>query len=287
MLLTSITGVSSLNTGVSADASEIVGNAPPPRVTFKLLTEGAFQSRLHPKDSNEQKIPTVSAISPRDEIFRVTSMVGDLTKFFLANTFEDHRRSLSSQLIEQEVEEKNSICGQILLILCLLAKSCDLEIAQCCVGKVALNGRKYPTDLCKGKANSYTAYSAETGISKNKGQSILPAVDSSGERSDCTPSDELSVEELTLVVRKFVDDRNWEQFHTPRNILLALIGELGELAELFQWVGDKEYVQDYNFDCEKKDKIGQEIADVTIYLMRLCDLCEIDLGRAAMYVLEK
>ena len=66
------------------------------------------------------------------------------------------------------------------------------------------------------------------------------------------------------------------QYHTPRNLLLALIGELGELAELFQWKGD---VEDAWFpSISEHDKVKQELADVTIYLCRLADVCGISLS---------
>jgi dCTP diphosphatase len=57
--------------------------------------------------------------------------------------------------------------------------------------------------------------------------------------------------------------------------MLALTGELGELAEIFQFKGDDE---EQSLSLEEQDKVGQEIADVTIYLLRLADVCEVSLG---------
>lgn len=81
--------------------------------------------------------------------------------------------------------------------------------------------------------------------------------------------DEL-VPALTARTRQFAIDRDWLRYHSPRNLLLALLGELGELAEIFQFKGDDE---DQSLSMEERDKVGQEIADVTIYLLRLADSC--------------
>ena len=70
---------------------------------------------------------------------------------------------------------------------------------------------------------------------------------------------------LANEIAEFSEARDWSQFHTPRNIVLALLGEVGELAELVQWKGDDEVT----FTEQELDKLGQELADVTIYLLRL------------------
>ena len=70
-------------------------------------------------------------------------------------------------------------------------------------------------------------------------------------------------------------DRDWLQYHTPCNLVLALTGELGELAELLQFKEDHE--DQSTLSVDEKDKIGQEIADMTIYLLRLADECGVSL----------
>ncbi len=88
-----------------------------------------------------------------------------------------------------------------------------------------------------------------------------------------------------LFIRRFANERQWDGFHTPRNVVLALLGEVGELAELVQWSGDDGLVGDVL--CEKTlDKVGQEIADVSIYLLRLCDVCSVPLGELMIELLE-
>ncbi len=68
-------------------------------------------------------------------------------------------------------------------------------------------------------------------------------------------------------------------------MVLSLLGELGELAELFQWSGDEGLVSDLLSE-EMLDKVGQEIADVSIYLLRLCDVSCVPLGEVMIELLE-
>ena len=90
-----------------------------------------------------------------------------------------------------------------------------------------------------------------------------------------------------MLIRNFANDRQWHRFHTPRNIALAMLGELGELAELFQWRGDGVGGVSEAFTGEELDRVGQEIADVAIYLIRLCDVCRVRLGEVAMQLLDE
>ena len=89
--------------------------------------------------------------------------------------------------------------------------------------------------------------------------------------------DNQTMEGITLIIRKFANEREWNKYHTPRNIALAILGELGELAELFQWIGDGDSDITSFFSEDMLDKIGQEMADVAIYLIRLCDVCNVKL----------
>jgi dCTP diphosphatase len=92
-----------------------------------------------------------------------------------------------------------------------------------------------------------------------------------------------SIVSITQQTRQFAIDRDWEQYHTPRNLLLALIGELGELAELVQWHGDDDDNERPSARASEQlhDQLAQELADVTIYLMRLADVCQVDLAQEA------
>ncbi|KAG8070696.1 hypothetical protein GUJ93_ZPchr0006g44539 [Zizania palustris] len=83
----------------------------------------------------------------------------------------------------------------------------------------------------------------------------------------------------------FARERDWEQFHSPRNLLLALVGEVGELSEIFQWKGEVPKGLP-GWDEAEKLHLGEELADVLLYLVRLSDMCGVDLGKAALRKLE-
>ena len=80
-------------------------------------------------------------------------------------------------------------------------------------------------------------------------------------------------------LRNFADERDWNQYHTPRNLVLALVGEVGELSEIFQWKGEVKNCD--NWDEKEKEHLGEELSDILLYLIRLADKCDIDLGKAA------
>ena len=79
-------------------------------------------------------------------------------------------------------------------------------------------------------------------------------------------------------LREFADDRDWDQFHSPKNLAMALSVEAGELVEHFQWLTEK---QSGNLPSDIRAEVAQEIADVQIYLVRLADKLEIDILDAA------
>ena len=89
----------------------------------------------------------------------------------------------------------------------------------------------------------------------------------------------MTLEELRDRLRVFTAERDWEQYHTPRNLALALGGELGELMELFQWRTDAD-VMDLVGSAQGQRAVGDELADILMYTVRLADVLEIDLGSA-------
>ena len=82
---------------------------------------------------------------------------------------------------------------------------------------------------------------------------------------------------LKTEIRAFADARNWEQFHTPKNLSMAVAGEAGELVAEFQWMTADESRRS-SLSSEKLSAIELEIADVAIYLIRLADVLEIDVA---------
>jgi NTP pyrophosphatase (non-canonical NTP hydrolase) len=90
----------------------------------------------------------------------------------------------------------------------------------------------------------------------------------------------VSLEDLTRELRQFAADRDWERFHTPKNLAISLAVELGELLEHVQWGSDEEIAR-LSGSPEGKAAISEELADVFIYLLRLADILGVDLLMAA------
>jgi dCTP diphosphatase len=86
--------------------------------------------------------------------------------------------------------------------------------------------------------------------------------------------------ELRDRMRTFTEERNWSQFHDPKSLLLALVGEVGELAELLQWLPAAELEQLARGE-PLRGRVGEELADVLLYLVRLADVLDCDLAAAA------
>lgn len=94
-----------------------------------------------------------------------------------------------------------------------------------------------------------------------------------------------SVDELRARLREFARERDWEQFHTPKNLAMALAGEVGELLEIFQWLTPEQ--AQAVMDSARADDVKDELADVMIYLVRLADVLNIDLIEAARAKVER
>jgi NTP pyrophosphatase (non-canonical NTP hydrolase) len=86
------------------------------------------------------------------------------------------------------------------------------------------------------------------------------------------------LDELRERLRNFVRERDWEQFHSPKNLAMAMIVEAAELVEHFQWATEQESRE---LSPEKCAEVEQEIADTLIYLLRLSDVLGVDLIDAA------
>jgi NTP pyrophosphatase (non-canonical NTP hydrolase) len=87
-----------------------------------------------------------------------------------------------------------------------------------------------------------------------------------------------SLDELAARLAEFARERDWDQFHAPKNLAMALAGEVGELLEHFQWLTEQ---QSAALPAETKEAVALEMADVLLYLVRLADKLGIDLAAAA------
>ena len=79
-------------------------------------------------------------------------------------------------------------------------------------------------------------------------------------------SSDSAIDSLTLALRRFAQERDWEQFHSPKNLAAALTVEAAELLEHFQWLTDE---QSRNLPADKRAAVSQEIADVLLYLLQI------------------
>ncbi|SDS65257.1 nucleotide pyrophosphohydrolase [Microlunatus soli] len=86
--------------------------------------------------------------------------------------------------------------------------------------------------------------------------------------------------ELRDGMRSFTEERDWSRFHDPKSLILALVGEVGELSELFQWL-PAETAQELANREPLRPRAEEEISDILLYLIRLADVLDIDLGDAA------
>lgn len=87
-----------------------------------------------------------------------------------------------------------------------------------------------------------------------------------------------SLSDLTAQLRRFAKERDWDQFHSPKNLAAALSVEAGEVLEHFQWLTEE---QSRDLPADKRAQIELELADVLLYLLRLSDQLKIDLLDAA------
>jgi NTP pyrophosphatase (non-canonical NTP hydrolase) len=87
-----------------------------------------------------------------------------------------------------------------------------------------------------------------------------------------------SLEQLATAVKEFGRERDWQLYHTPKNLTAALIVEAAELLEPFQWLTPE---QSLNLPPDKHEAVRQEMADVLIYLVSLANCLEVDLLKAA------
>jgi NTP pyrophosphatase (non-canonical NTP hydrolase) len=85
----------------------------------------------------------------------------------------------------------------------------------------------------------------------------------------------MDIEKLQRVLREFATERDWEQFHSPKNLAMALNVEAGELLEIFQWLTEKE---SSNPNDKVLEKAGEELADIILYSIRLADRLGLDMN---------
>jgi len=96
----------------------------------------------------------------------------------------------------------------------------------------------------------------------------------------------MTISDLKKIVDSFVDERDWKKFHSPKNLAMALSIETSELMELFQWL-DLEQSKEVMKSGEVREDALDEIADIFIYLLALCNTNKIDISDALMKKMKK
>ena len=91
----------------------------------------------------------------------------------------------------------------------------------------------------------------------------------------------MNLHDIQQRLRKFAEDRNWDQFHSPKNLSMALAAEAAELLEIFQWLTEQQSKDIVNSEKEIA-QVKEEIADVFIYLVRLADKLNIDIEKEVL-----
>ncbi len=91
----------------------------------------------------------------------------------------------------------------------------------------------------------------------------------------------MDMQKIQSIIKDFSKQRDWDKFHNPKNLSMALSVEASELVEIFQWL---DFEQASNLTAEKKEHTKQELADIAVYLIRMCMDLDINLEEA---ILEK
>jgi NTP pyrophosphatase (non-canonical NTP hydrolase) len=94
-----------------------------------------------------------------------------------------------------------------------------------------------------------------------------------------------TVAELKAAIRAFVSERDWGQFHDPKNLVMALTSEVGELSDYFRWATNEES-RGIAVDPEHAEAVAHELADIMMFAIEFASVCEIDIASAIKAKLE-
>lgn len=94
----------------------------------------------------------------------------------------------------------------------------------------------------------------------------------------------MNIQKIETILKKISHERDWDKFHSPKNLSMALSKEASELLEIFQWLTEEE---SYNLSVNKNNHVKEEVADIFIYLLRICIKFNINLEEVTYQKLEK
>ena len=95
-----------------------------------------------------------------------------------------------------------------------------------------------------------------------------------------------TIKELKSAIARFIKDRDWEKYHSPKNLSMSIAIESAELMEMFQWLGIEES-QKILKNKKKRQEVQDELADIAVYLIDFCNLFDIDLSTAILKKMQK
>lgn len=142
--------------------------------------------------------------------------------------------------------------------------------------------REEMDEMCSAVTTSNLSNGTPKGANpKHGGQDIRPLQNGVKCPQRFSFSSEPTMEDIRRLQAEFTDERDWNQFHQPRNLLLALVGEVGEVSELFQWRGEVAEGLPGWTEAER-EHLSHELSDVLIYLLELAEKCHVDLPQAVL-----
>lgn len=112
-----------------------------------------------------------------------------------------------------------------------------------------------------------------------RGRTVRPPPQDALVTTSSTSTQLVDTTRLARALEQFADDRNWAQFHSPKNLVMALSGEVGELTEIFQWLSE-DASKSAARNPETAQAVEDELADVLMYLVRLASVLGVDLNAA-------
>jgi len=95
----------------------------------------------------------------------------------------------------------------------------------------------------------------------------------------------MNIKAIQEQLTRFSEERDWDQFQSPKNLSMALVGEAAELLELFQWLTEQQSIEIVN-DEKQMSLVREEIGDVFLFLVRLADKLEVNIEKAALEKME-
>lgn len=171
---------------------------------------------------------------------------------WLAEAESSHLPAPKRAAVEAEMAD-------VLIFLLRLADTLAVDPLAAAQRKMALNALKYPAERARGRATKYDELQVDASAPTDH-----------ADAGDRPPM--IDLQDLTHRLRRFAAERDWERFHSPKNVAMALTVEAAELMEHFQWRSEDEAVSPSDLA-----HVEQEIADVLIYLVRLADRLDTDL----------